>query len=70
MRDYLKELREKKGLTMAEIAKKLDVSESYYCMIEKGQRQERMDITLAAKLSVILGISLSEIVAHEHARAS
>ena len=49
--------------------KKLEISESYYCMIENGVRQEKMDLTLAAKLSVILEIPLTKILSNEQNRA-
>ncbi len=66
MRVYLKKLRENRGLTIADVAKKLDISESYYSLIENGKRQEKMDLALAAKLSVIFEIPLSEIHAEEN----
>jgi transcriptional regulator with XRE-family HTH domain len=67
MREWLKDLRQKKGLKMKELAEKLDISESYYCAIENGERQKRMDITLVAKISEALQISVSEIVQMEKA---
>ncbi len=66
MRVYLKKLRENRGLTIADVAKKLDISESYYSLIENGKRQEKMDLALAAKLSVIFEIPLSKIHAEEN----
>ena len=65
MRDYLKKLRDEHGLTAAETAKKLDISESYYSLIENGKRQEKMDLVLAAKISAIFSIELSEVLAQE-----
>ena len=65
MRDYLKKLRDEHGLTAAETAKKLDISESYYSLIENGKRQEKMDLDLAAKISAIFSIELSEVLAQE-----
>lgn len=62
MRGWLEKARTEKGLTQAELAKKLDISENYYFRIEKGERQKKMDITLVAKLSVALGIPIEEIV--------
>ncbi len=66
MRTWLKEKRESFGLTMAQLAEKLDISESYYCMIENGNRQQKMDIALVSKLSVILKMSLVEIADAEN----
>lgn len=67
MRQWLKDLREKKGITQAQMGKKLDISEAYYSYIESGDRQKNLDLTLAAKLSVIFGISIQQIVEFEEA---
>lgn len=67
MRDWLKEKRTEKGLTMAQISKQLDITEAYYCMIENGERQKKMDVVLANKLSLILGIPVNKIVELEGA---
>ena len=65
MRIYLKNARERKGMSQADVAMKLDISESYYCLIENGQRQKVMDLTLAGSLSKILDLSLLEIIKEE-----
>ena len=65
MRDWLKEKRTAKGMTMAEMATRLDLSESYYSKIESGDRQRKMDIRLVSKLCKILDISIEEIIAKE-----
>ena len=65
MRDWLKEKRTEKGLTMDELAKAIGISESYYKRIENGERQRKMDIRLALKLCKILDISIEEIIAKE-----
>ena len=44
MRDWLKDLRQKDQMTMAQMAEKMEVSESYYAYIESGERQKKMDI--------------------------
>ena len=62
MREWMKEKRTEKGLTMREAAEKLDISEAYYSYIESGERQKNMDITLVAKLSVIFSIPIQQIV--------
>lgn len=64
-RTWLFEARTGSGMTQLEVANKAGVSESYYAMIEKGQRQQRMDITLAAKFSSIFNIPLDRIVEME-----
>ena len=70
MRGWLANARANKGLTQAQIAEKIGITESYYCMIENGDRQKKMDITLAAKLSSILEIPIAEIVEIEKGEAN
>jgi len=65
MRGWLKAARENKGYTMKQVAEKLGISESYYSLIESGERQKRMDMMLATGLSSALGVSVSKIVAFE-----
>lgn len=65
MRDWLKEQREKKGLTMKEMAEKLGISEGYYSYIEAGERQKKMDITLVTKLADIFRLKIQQIVEYE-----
>lgn len=65
MRNWLKALREKKGLSMKQAAEQLDISESYYCLIENGERQKKLDFSLVVKLSQLLGISMQEIAVFE-----
>ena len=65
MREWLKKCREAKGCTMKEMAQKLDISECYYCAIENGSRQKKMDIALASSLASVLNIPIAEIVRYE-----
>ena len=65
MREWLREARQERGLTMKQIGEQLDISESYYSMIESGTRQKDMDLTLVSRLSSVLGISVQEITDHE-----
>lgn len=67
MREWLKKAREDSGLTMKVVADKLGVSESYYCAIENGTRQKKMDIVLATGLSAVLGVPLAAVVEMEQA---
>ena len=62
MREWLKEARTNAGKTMAEMGKELGISESCYSLIEAGERQKRLDITLCAKLSKIFCLSIQQIV--------
>ena len=65
MRDWLLNARRERGLTQLDVAKKLDISEAYFNNIENGERQKKMDIALASKLSMILEIPLAEIIEFE-----
>lgn len=65
LREWLKKSRKEKGITMLDMAEKLGISESYYCLIENGERQKRMDISLLIKLSEALDLSITEIVHKE-----
>ena len=67
MRTWLKEKREDAGFSMSLIARKLDISESYYCMIEKGERQKNLDFSLVVKLSEIFNVPLNTIADYETA---
>ncbi len=62
MREWLRNLRIEKNLTMKAMAEKLGISESYYCAIENGERQKKMDMLLASGLATILEVPVSRIV--------
>ena len=62
MRDWLKEKRVEKNLTQDQMAEQLGISLSYYNLIENGERQKKMDLSIANQLSVILGMTLKEII--------
>lgn len=66
MRGWLASIRKEKGMTQLEVAKKIDVSESYYHYIEAGTRQQKMDLSLAAKLSVVFDIPIEKIIELEN----
>ena len=55
MRKWLKEAREKKGLTMKSVAVAAGISECYYCQIESGKRNAAPNV--AKKIASVLGIS-------------
>lgn len=67
MREWLSKARTEKGMTMKQMGEALDVSESYYSMIESGNRQKRMDLTLVSRLSAVLDIPITEIAKLEEA---
>ena len=61
MREWLKTMRIEQGFTMKEMGKRLGISESYYCAIENGERQKRMDLMLCHQLAAIFGKPVAEI---------
>lgn len=67
VREYLIEAREKAGLTQQDVANRIGISRQYYQMVETGERQKRMDLSLAGGLSVVLNIPIAEIVQRESA---
>jgi len=65
VREYLIKAREKAGLTQQDVANRIGISRQYYQMVETGERQKRMDLSLAGGLSVVLNIPIAEIVQRE-----
>lgn len=62
MRSWLRTLRIDKGLTMKEMGEKLGISESYYSMVEAGERQKKLDFTIASGIASVLEIPVAEVV--------
>lgn len=67
VREYLIEAREKAGLTQQDVANRIGISRQYYQMVETGERQKRMDLSIAGGLSVVMNIPIAEIVQRESA---
>ena len=65
MREYLKKMREEKGRTLQDVADKIGITKQYYQMIESGERQRKMDITLIKSISSVFGIPLEQVVNEE-----
>mgnify|MGYP003298811121 CR=1 FL=1 len=65
MRTYLKELRKKAGLTQNDVSEKLGIGASTYTMIELGERQKDMSVSMAEKLANVFGVPLSYILENE-----
>lgn len=61
MRSYLYGLRKANCLSQREMAKKLNISESYYCQIEKGNRKQTLDLPLAFRIAEIFNIDVKRI---------
>lgn len=68
MREYLKVLRAEKGLSMQDIADIIGISKQYYQLIESGERQQNMDITLAVKIASAFNIPVERIINEEKER--
>lgn len=65
LREYLRLLRENKGMSMQDVADKIGISRQYYQQIEAGERQKKMDITLVIALSNLFDISAEQIISNE-----
>ena len=59
-RERLKEFREKKNLTMKQVALKLGVTESCYCLWENGYRKPSFEVLV--KLAEIYGCTVNDFV--------
>jgi transcriptional regulator with XRE-family HTH domain len=55
---FIREARENKGLVQAEVAQRLNVSRSYYTMIEAGDRE--IYFTLALKICSVLDLNMND----------
>lgn len=66
MREYLKSLRKERGLSMQDVANKIGISRQYYHLIELGERQKKMDITLVKRIANVFGVPLETIIAYEN----
>lgn len=65
MREYLKSMREAQGLTLQDVADKIGISCQYYQLIEAGERQKNMDITLVTKIASVFNVSPVTIIENE-----
>ena len=66
MREYLKLMRESMGLSLQDMADKIGISRQYYQLIENGERQKKMDITLVKSIATIFGVPLETIIEQEN----
>lgn len=65
MREYLKQIRINAGLTQLDAANKLDISESYYNLIESGERLTKMTIDMAQRLASVFNVAIEYIFENE-----
>lgn len=59
-------MREERGLSLQDVAKKIGISRQYYHYIELGERQKKMDITLVKKIANVFNVPLETIIANEN----
>ena len=65
MRDWLLQQRKEKGRTMKDMAAALGISEGYYCCIENGDRQKRMDLVTLLGIASALECDPAELMYYE-----
>ena len=61
MRAYLKTLRNEKSLSQENVAQCLGIKQNYYAMIENGERQKDMNLSLAEKLADVFEVPIEFI---------
>lgn len=65
MRKWLRDLRTEKNITMKQAAQSMGISESYFCSIENGDRQKKMDASIILGLSSVFSVDPSFILQAE-----
>lgn len=65
MRDWLKTMRQERGLTCKQMAQRMKISEPYYLLIEQGVRQKEMSIRTALLLAQALEIPARVVIEKE-----
>lgn len=60
--ELLRTMREEAGLRQSDVARELDVNQTWVSKYELGER--RLDILELAQVAKVLGASLTEIIAH------
>jgi transcriptional regulator with XRE-family HTH domain len=63
----IKEIREHNGWSQEYVAKKLDISQSYYCKIESGA--EELRVSLLEKIIAVLDININDLFADKKVAA-
>ena len=65
MREWLKAMRAKYGLSQTDMAERLTISPPYYCEIERGTRQPDMAYSMMEKIANALGVPVQVIIEAE-----
>lgn len=55
---YIKDIRERKGLSQTEVALSLGMSQPYYSRIESGKRD--VDLAVAIKICEVIGVDIRD----------
>ena len=67
MRKWLKEIREKKGLSQYQVAEQARLSQSYYAGIESGDRGHKLPVKTAKRIANVLGFNWTRFYETEEA---
>lgn len=70
MRAWLKDLRENRALTQAQVANQLQIRQNYYCEIENGKKQIDFNLSMATKIAALFEITLEDIAEFEKNRGA
>lgn len=65
LRKWLKELREREKLSQTTVAKQLGITQHYYSMIENGERQKDLDLSIVMKFAELFGVTVEWIAEQE-----
>lgn len=65
MREYLKKLREEKNISQQNVEERTGLSQQYYSLIEIGERQADMSLSVMKKLSEAFDVPLEFIIEEE-----
>lgn len=65
MREWLKNLRKKHNVSQQDVAESLHKTRQYVNLIENGERQKDLDLSLVIKLAKIFDVSVDYIIAEE-----
>lgn len=69
MRNWLKTIRCKKNYTQRYVAEKIGITQQYYNLIECGERQKQLSVSLATNFSEIFGVPIEWIIEQENKTA-
>ena len=70
MREYLVDLRTQRSESQQDVANAVGISRQYYAMIESGERQKKMDITLLTALSRHFDVPVAKLIDMEQSDES